>query len=78
MRKMLNVAIDGNEGDFLILGLEVHKRAALTEVFGVGGEDIWVHSLLLRNYRINIQNIDGEARRILAKVRCAEDVAIRS
>ena len=75
---MLNVAIDGNEDDVLILGLEVHKGAALTEVFGVGGEDIWVHSLLLRDNRLNMQNIDDEAIWTLTKARCVEDVAIRS
>ena len=73
---MLNAAID--EDDVLILGLEVHKGAALTEVLGVGGEDIRVHSLLLRDNRLNIPNIDDEAIWILAKVRCVEDLAIRS
>lgn len=52
--------MDGNEDDFsLFLGLEVHKGAALTEVFEVGGEDIvWVetpvHSSLLRDSRLSV------------------------
>lgn len=60
MRKSLSVAMDGNEDDFsLFLGLEVHKGAALTEVFEVGGEDIvWVetpvHSSLLRDSRLSV------------------------
>ena len=34
--------IEGNSDEFsLFLGLEVHRGAALTEVFGVGGEDIF-------------------------------------
>lgn len=77
MRKILKVVIDGSEDDApLILGLEADKGAALTEVFGVGGEDIWVHSLLLRNNRLNILTIDHETIWILAKVRCVENLAI--
>lgn len=52
--------MDGNEDDFfLFLRLEVHKGATLTEVFGVGGEDIVgvetpVHSSLLKNRCLSV------------------------
>ena len=51
----------------LLLDL-VDKGAALIEVFGE----------LLRNNRLNMPNIDDETIWILAKMRCMEDLAIRS
>lgn len=54
--------MEGNEDEFSVfLDLELHKGAVLTEVLGVGEEDIFgvetlVHSLLLRNSRLIITN----------------------
>ena len=68
MRKRLNLEMAGNKDDLsLILGLETHKGAALTEVFEVGGEDIvWmvapVHSLSLRDSRLEITNNEEHTR----------------
>lgn len=57
--------MDGNEIDFL----EVHKGAALTEEFEVGGEDIvWVempmHSSLLRDNRLKYNGLEDTRRSI--------------
>lgn len=60
MRNRLSGEIEGNSDEFsLFLGLEVYRGAALTEVFGVGGEDIFwvatqVHSSLLRDSRLSV------------------------